>query len=169
MKRTFLNFSLLCIGALTFIFSSCANEAAKTEAPAFSLDSAKAAIAASNKIYGDCFAKGDSTAFVACYTSDASLNAPNMPRLNGPQAINAFFTGGYSQGIRNIILNTEEVMGGKDAVIEIGKYDLQADKGVSIDKGKYIVIWKEENGKWKMHRDIFNSDMPPPPPPPSKK
>ena len=36
---------------------------------------------------------------------------------------------------------------------------------VSAEKGKFIVVWKEENGKWKMHRDIWNSDAPPPPPP----
>ena len=30
--------------------------------------------------------------------------------------------------------------------------------GKEIDKGKYIVLWKMEDGKWKLHRDIFNSD-----------
>ncbi len=169
MKRSLLGLSLLCLGSLALLFSSCSNDSTKTETPAFSLDAAKTAIAASNKTFGECFATGDSTKFIACYTSDACLNAPNMPRLCGPQAITAFFNGGYKQGIRNITLTTEEVMGGKDAVVEIGKYDLLADKGVSIDKGKFIVIWKEENGKWKMHRDIFNSDMPAVPPPPAAK
>ena len=172
MKRSLLHLSLLCMGSLALVFSSCSNDAAKTEASTFSLDSAKTAIAASNKAYGECFATGDSAKFVGCYTSDACLNPPNMPRLCGPQAITAFFNGGYQQGIRNIVLTTEEVTGGKDAVVEVGKYDLLADKGVSIDKGKFIVIWKEENGKWKMHRDIFNSDMPMPtmaaPPQPKK-
>jgi ketosteroid isomerase-like protein len=32
----------------------------------------------------------------------------------------------------------------------------------ALDKGKYIVIWKQEDGQWKLHRDIFNSSMPPP-------
>ena len=28
------------------------------------------------------------------------------------------------------------------------------------DKGKYIVIWKKEDGKWKIHRDLSNTDLP---------
>jgi ketosteroid isomerase-like protein len=31
---------------------------------------------------------------------------------------------------------------------------------IRLCKGKYIVLWKKENGKWKLHRDISNSDLP---------
>ena len=126
---------------------------------------AKAAIAASNKVFGACFATGDSTTFANCYTSDACINVTNMPRMCGTQAITAFFNGGHKMGITNIALTTEEVMGGKDAVVEVGKYEMFVGDKVSAEKGKFIVVWKEENGKWKMHRDIWNSDAPPPPPP----
>lgn len=149
--------------ALAIFFSSCNNDTAKTadtKEPAFSLDSAKAVIAANNKTYGECFAKGDSTAFAGCYTTDGCIYPPNMPKMCGSQALSGFFVGGYKMGIRNIKLTTEEVMGGKDAVTEVGKYEVLGDKDMSFDKGKYIVIWKEENGKWKMHRDEWNSDMP---------
>lgn len=67
-------------------------------------------------------------------------------------------------GIRDIKLTMDEVTGGNEIVAETGIYEVFADKGQAIDKGKYIVIWKEENGKWKMHRDIWNTDMPAPPP-----
>jgi hypothetical protein len=34
--------------------------------------------------------------------------------------------------------------------------------GTRINAGKYIVIWKRQpTGGWKIHRDIFNSDVPP--------
>ncbi|HMK04947.1 MAG TPA: hypothetical protein VK489_12175 [Ferruginibacter sp.] len=165
MKHSFCRFSLCAIALATMFFSSCNNEAAKTttaEVAVFSLDSAKAAIAASNKTFGGTFANGDSTAFVGCYTSDACISVPNMPKMCGARAISGFFSGGYKWGIRNIKLTTNEVMGGKDAVVETGAYELFADKDVVLDKGKYIVMWKEENGKWKMHRDIWNSDAPAP-------
>jgi ketosteroid isomerase-like protein len=29
-----------------------------------------------------------------------------------------------------------------------------------VDQGKYIVIWKQDGGQWKLHRDIFNSSLP---------
>ena len=170
MKQRFFKLSVFCIAASAVLFASCSGDAPKTDAAAgFNLDSAKASIAASNKIYGACFANGDSAAFISCYTSDACINPSNMPRMCGPQAITAFFNGGYKMGIRNIAITTEEVMGGKEAVAEIGKYDLQDSAGKSLDKGKYIVVWKEENGKWKMHRDEWNSDLPLPAAAPAKK
>jgi ketosteroid isomerase-like protein len=156
MKKIFLPVLAACA-----ILFSCTNETAKTAvADTFSLDSAKAAIAASNATYGTCFTTGDSVAFVSHYTSDACINPSNMPKMCGPQAINSFFVGGHKMGIRDVKLTTAEVMGGKDAVVETGTYEILGDKGVSFDKGKFIVVWKEENGKWKMHRDMWNTDLP---------
>jgi hypothetical protein len=40
-----------------------------------------------------------------------------------------------------------------------GTYQLTMN-GAS-DRGKYVEVWKKENGTWKATRDIFNSDMPP--------
>ena len=167
MKHAFLKF--LSVVLITGLLSSCNNEGAKTEAAAgFSLDSAKAAIAANSTVYGACFGSGDSTAFANCYTSDACISPTGMPKMCGKQAILGFFNGGRKMGITNIALTTEEVMGGREAVVETGKYEMFVGDKVSVEKGKYIVVWKEENGKWKMHRDIWNSDAPPPPPPPAK-
>jgi len=165
MKHSFVK--LLGIAFIAILFGSCNNEAAKTEATGgFNLDSAKAAIAASNKVFGTCFSTGDSATFVNCYTTDGCIYNANMPKVCGSQGINGFFNIGYQSGIRNIALTTEEVMGGKEAVVETGKYEVFIANNVSVEKGKFVVVWKEENGKWKMHRDIWNSDAPPPPPPP---
>ena len=164
MKHSFLKFfGILAISAM--LLNSCANDAAKTETVGFSIDSAKAAIAASNKVFGGCFATGDSTTFANCYTSDGCINATGIPKMCGREAIISFFNGGHKMGINNIVLTTEEVMGGKEAVVETGKYEMFVGDKVSAEKGKFIVVWKEENGKWKMHRDIWNSDAPPPPMP----
>ena len=159
---------LLFACAVTLLgFTACNNEPKTAEASSFSLDSVKTHIAASNAVYGDCFAKNDSTTFVGCYTSDACINPAGVPKICGSAGINAFFGGAVKMGIKKIVLTTAEVMGGKDGVIETGSYDLQGDGGVSYEKGKFIVMWKEEGGKWKMHRDIWNSDAPAPPPPPA--
>ena len=111
----------ICFVATSFLLLSCNNNGAKSDGATFNMDSAKAAIAASNKVYGECFATGDSVKFVSCYTADACINPPNMPRMCGTQAISAFFNGGYKMGIRNIKLTTEEVIGGAGSVAEIGK------------------------------------------------
>ena len=63
-------------------------------------------------------------------------------------------------GIKEAKLEIVEVERQGERVIEISKYTLLGeDKGV-LDEGKYIVIWKQDQGRWKLHRDIFNSSMP---------
>jgi ketosteroid isomerase-like protein len=159
-------FSLLFCSALLIAVAACNHEkAAGTETvAAFSLDSAKAQIAASNIVYGECFGKNDSVSFVNCYTDDACINPPGMPRMCGKAAVGAFFREGVKMGMRHLKITTDEVMGGKDGVIETGKYEVIVEGGVSVEKGKFIVMWKEENGKWKMHRDVWNSDAAAPAP-----
>lgn len=168
MKKIFLPVSIAC---LMGVLSSCNNDSGSksTSGSSFNLDSAKAAITASNKEFGASFATGDSAKFVSLYTSDGCINPPNMPRMCGSKEINAFFVGGLKEGIKDIKLTIDEVMGSEAAVAEIGRYEVIMDKNQSVDKGKYIVVWKMVDGKWKMHRDVWNSDNPCPPPPPAQK
>jgi ketosteroid isomerase-like protein len=65
----------------------------------------------------------------------------------------------------NITLNTTDLWGYDDLLTEVGTYTLTSKDGKEVDKGKYIDLWKMEDGKWKLHRDIFNSDLPCPPAP----
>lgn len=133
-------------------------------APAFNLDSVKAAIAASNKMYSDAFVKADSAMFIDRYTSDAMLLAPNMPAMNGKDAIAGFYKAALTQmGVKNISLVTTDVYGEGDYATEQGTYELFGADNKSMDKGKFLVLWKKTDAGWKMYRDCFNSDNPPPP------
>lgn len=163
MKQRFL--LSLAIGASLAFYSCSANQTETPTASAtsgFNLDSVKAEIAASNATYGSSFASGDSAAFVAHYTSDGCVMPENAPKLCAAGPITAFYNGGVKMGIKDIKLTTEEVMGGPEVVVETGSYEILGDKDVSFDKGKFIVAWKKENGKWKMHRDIWNTSNPAP-------
>lgn len=164
MKKNSLLLAALGFVAGSFMLFSCNDSSKSGGSSTFNLDSVKAAIAASNKVYGDCFTSGDSVKFANCYTADACINPPNMSRICGTQAISGFFNFSVKMGVKNLKITTEEVIGADASVAEIGKYELIGDKDASLDKGKFIVVWKNENGKWKMHRDEWNSDSPVPAP-----
>lgn len=117
-------------------------------------------IVANHKAYGENFAKGDAFQFAKHYASDGCIFPTNFPKMCGKDAINAFFDGAYKMGVRFIKLTANEVMGSSEFVIETGNYELFVDNNISIDMGKFIVIWKQENGEWKMYRDIWNTDTP---------
>jgi ketosteroid isomerase-like protein len=148
------------------LFPSCKEvKEEKIVEKAFDLAPVKAAIAESNATYGDAFVKNDASLLVAKYTKDGCIMPAGAPKLCGPQGIGGFF--GVAQkvmGVKSIKLTTEEVMGGADAVVETGTYELFGEGSKSIDNGKFIVSWKQEDGKWKMHRDMFTSSVAPPAP-----
>lgn len=70
MKHPFLKFASVFFIAVITVFTSCTNAPKKkgisAAGPTFSLDYAKAFIAASNKMNGETFASGDSVKLVKC-------------------------------------------------------------------------------------------------------
>ena len=124
----------------------------------FNKEAVRDSIEATNVVFVDAMMKGDSIKGADNYTSDAKIMGPNMPAVTGRDGI-VGFAGEFSRmGVKDFKLNIVEIWGNEDMVIEEGTYNMNDDKGNSVDKGKYIAIWKQENGKWKIFRDIFNSD-----------
>lgn len=145
---------------------SCNNEPAAdttSAAPAFSLDSAKAAIAASNDAFMAAFTKGDSTGVAACYATDGKIMPAGMPAIEGQAGISGFVAASVHMGLKDFKLSTSNVWGGEELVGEEGTYTLTAADGTAVDNGKYIVLWKKENGAWKMFRDVWTSNVAPAP------
>ena len=65
-------------------------------------------------------------------------------------------------GVKAAKLESVEVEGHGDSAVEIGKYELYAAGQQRVDHGKYVVIWKREQGEWMLWRDIWNTSVPPP-------
>ena len=117
-------------------------------------------ISSANENFMTAFSQGDAAGVAALYTENGQVLPPNSEFVTGKEAIQAFWQTIIDMGIKEINLEIIEVDGHGNTAIEISKYTLRGDGEQVIDKGKYIVIWKKENGQWKLHRDIFNSSMP---------
>ena len=48
-----------------------------------------------------------------------------------------------------------------DIAIELGRYTLLLADGAIADRGKYLVVWKQQDDGWRLYRDIWNSNEPP--------
>ena len=119
-----------------------------------------AAIKAANKVLAATFKAGDATASAACYTKTAKVLPANAPVQKGHNAIRKFWQGAMDMGIRGATLRTVNLEVHGTTANELGAYTLKDLKGNKLDTGKYVVIWKKERGKWKLHWDIFNSNNP---------
>jgi ketosteroid isomerase-like protein len=108
------------------------------------------------------FRSGDTANIGELYTEDGRVMPPNSSAVVGREDIRAFWQSLWKSGVREIILNEGNVEGCGDMATEVSTFELVGKDGQTIDRGKYIVIWKSQNGDWKLHRDIFNSDLPAP-------
>lgn len=118
------------------------------------------AIEAANGYFMQAFNKGDASVVAAYYTAEGQLLPGNSDFVNGTQSIQEFWQGVMNMGIKSVKLETIEVEGMGEVAYELGKYTLFAEADQMLDQGKYIVIWKQVEGVWKLHRDIWNTSVP---------
>lgn len=60
--------------------------------------------------------------------------------------------------IGGIEITIKELSGDENLLTDIGEFVFISKSGAKFLKGKYIEVWKNENGKWKVHREMTNSD-----------
>jgi uncharacterized protein (TIGR02246 family) len=120
------------------------------------------AIAAANESFMAAFSKGDAAGLAALYTTTGQILPPNGDFVTGKEAVQTFWQALFDMGIKEAKLEIVEVEGYGDTAVEVSKFTLQGEGSQVLDEGKYIVIWKQEEGQWKLHRDIFNSSRPAP-------
>lgn len=156
------------ITALSTLSIVACKDAAKSEtstvlttdsSKAFNISDAKSAIEADNTQFEEDVRKGDSVGLANHYHADAQFLLPNSEPI-GKANIAAAMGGMLRMGIKDVKLTTTDLTGNDDMLLETGTYEMFADKNTSIDKGKFLVAWKKEDGKWKIYRDIINTSMP---------
>jgi uncharacterized protein (TIGR02246 family) len=130
--------------------------------PAAYADGVKGAIEAANGQFSAAAAKGDGAAVAALYSPDGQVMPAGSDPIRGTEAIQKFWQGALDSGIAAIGLKTIEVFGHGPTATEVGEYELRDKAGKVLDHGKYIVVWQRTDGKWKLLRDMFSTNVPPP-------
>lgn len=148
------------------ILSSCNNidsskTAEKENKPNIDLTVAKKEIEEANRNFMDLVAKGDSVGLANSYTTDAKFMSAGAPAVIGRANIQKAMSDIVKSGITKVDLRLKEVFGTEDLIAEEGELTLYV-KNDAVAEEKYIVLWKKEDGKWKLFRDIFNSNLPAP-------
>ena len=152
MNRKSIFIYVIVLSTMTFINMNCG------PAP---VDTAKIqeAIDAQNQILMEATSNANAAAIAELYTEDGQIMPPNSEIASGKKAIQQGFQGMFDMGIKKAKLETIEVNGWGETVYEVGNYSLFVEGDQMVDRGKYIVIWKNVNGTWKLHRDIWNSSI----------
>ncbi len=120
------------------------------------------AIAQANQKFMSAFKQGNASGVAGCYTPGAQLLPVHVGSIAGRENIQGFWQAVMDMGIKAARLETVELDVLGETVIEIGEYTLLGGKQQVLDKGKYLVVWKNEQGLWKLHRDIWTTSLPAP-------
>ena len=121
----------------------------------------RAAITAGSQRFMTALSRGDAAGIAAVYTSDARLFPPGGEAVGGRVAIEGFWRGALELGIKAARLETEELELHGARAIEVGRYTLEGEAGRALDRGKYLVVWRQEGNDWRLYRDMWNSSAPP--------
>ena len=145
--------------------------------PADTSASAKQAIDAANAQWPRLTSTGHADSIAEFYAADAVLMPPNMATVRGKDSVRSFFaTINTMQPPPTLTLRSTNVLARGTMAVETGRWTWTFPAGAQLppgmpaaDSGKYVVRWAQQNGRWLMVDDIWNSDTPlptaPPPPP----
>lgn len=106
------------------------------------------------------FARQDASGIAALYTDEGQVRPPGGDVIQGQTGIRQFWQGAMDLGIREAALETVEIDTQGTQAVEIGRYTLAGEGGAVIDRGKYLVVWRQQGDAWKLHKDIWNTSVP---------
>ena len=145
-----------------FVVAAC-----RPTAPPDTSVAAKQAIDAANATWSRLTSTGHADSIAEFYHPNAVIMPPNMGTFVGKDSIRAFFAT-MNSFKPNLELHSDSVWGSGNAAVEQGRYRFTFAPGTvppgapPVDSGKYVVRWVNENGRWLMMQDIWNSDLPMP-------
>jgi ketosteroid isomerase-like protein len=128
--------------------------------PTFDVTAMKKIIEEKNNQFTKAHITGDSAFLVNIFTQDAKVFAPNSDIVIGRPAIAVVNSQYLKLDIKEFREETTAFYGNEDYLIDEGNYYFRYGKDNTIDKGKYLNVWKKEAGDWKIYSNIWNSNMP---------
>ncbi|MEZ5921970.1 MAG: DUF4440 domain-containing protein [Parvularculaceae bacterium] len=108
----------------------------------------------------------DAAAVSKLYAVDGAMMAPGAPIAQGQPALENAWGGLMQLPGFGLTFEADQIVvaSGGDMALDRGTYQLSLDgpDGSTQDIGKYVVVWRNIDGQWKVAADIFNSDGAPP-------
>lgn len=139
--------TVLCIGALVMLSGL-----------AFAADESN--MAAKVDLWETEYNAGNFEALVAMYSADGCRMPPNLEPAYGAEAILENLVTGREAGIASIDVELSEAHTDRGTGWATGTYIIMAEDGTEIDSGKWLNVSKNVDGEWKIHCDIWNSNLP---------
>jgi uncharacterized protein (TIGR02246 family) len=113
----------------------------------------------SNELLSAALERRSATDMANLYTDEGMLLPSGSEPVQGKEGIRTYWQSVINMGISKIELKTVELELHSDTAIELGHYVLKDESSQQLDTGKYMVVWKHKDGQWRLHKDIWNSNL----------
>lgn len=155
MKKTY-----LIIAALFSLLAAC-NTSQKT---AMTAEEQAKLVLSLDSMYSHHIEKQQADSLSNTFLSDAILLSPSEAETKGINAIKEWYQNSFDYGLKTVQFKSTNISGDNNHIIEIGQSTVGLMLGdadtLSYENYKYIHVWtKQENGVYKLSRDMWNLDQ----------
>lgn len=126
----------------------------KADSTVFDMQKAKAFIAGMDSAFSAEIRNGDSMALASHFASDGEMLLPDRSPIKGKEIL-ATWSRWTRTGSRDVTFVTTDISGSGDLIVETGFVNTKEEDN-TIEKQNYVIVYKKENGEWKLYRDIGN-------------
>jgi ketosteroid isomerase-like protein len=96
---------------------------------------------------------------LSLYTENAVFMPPNKPLLRGREPLKGFYNGLLAGGSHDLKITVDDVAGHGPLGYESGTYEMM--NGNVRDRGKFLFVFRNMAGNWKIEYTSWSSDLPP--------
>lgn len=152
----------LIAGTLTVLLLGCSPRAEPDRDGSKLADAHEQAIRTVNAQWLGFIRDRDAVAISRIYTPDGALMAPGAQVAQGQSSIEESWRGLMETPGFDLTFTPDQILvaSGGDMAMDRGTYRLsmKGPTGPTAEVGKYVVVWRNIGGEWKVAADIFNSD-----------
>lgn len=94
----------------------------------------------------------DSVSLAAMYAQNGTIGCKKGPEILA--AMGGWIRNGIKGDARHVLFKTTTLTADGELLSEIGTAEGRSDKGELKYSFRYLVVWKKENGIWKLYRDV---------------
>ena len=111
--------------------------------------------------YDQAFTRHDLPACLALFTEDAEILPQHGPKVKGQKEIEAYLQDSMNKRV-SLDTQTEMSIVRGDLAVEQGRYVVRnVQRGLDVEEGKYLHVWRRVGNDWKLYRMIYNTDVEP--------
>ena len=127
----------------------------------FDLAAMRKVIEENNARFTRAHVTGDQALIDAMFTEDARSLPPESEPVIGRAAISKLTADYIAFGVEEFSEETTDFYGNEELLIDQGNYVMVYGKDKTTERGKYLNVWKQEDGTWKIYSNIWNTNGPP--------